>query len=235
MSFAETMPVELTDSKCPHCGAGTFVLAKTCPHCGGPLALRMAGMAVAGALALLLVAVLVAVVVVLRWHQLAAATDSGAPADQQIATLARADLGWLTTAMSECDAEAKTDKGVLHFLVTPLVAVAKDIEAWQAKSINDAGTSILLRSDDVLAGLKSGTLRIYAADYGFSIFGEAGNTIQKWRPAVGVAKFSASNAGPISTFKVQFRTSRTGSDADWGGSFNRLDGSCYWVNPVIDN
>jgi hypothetical protein len=232
---AETLSVEMTDGECPNCGGGTFLLAKTCPHCGGPLALRTAGMLVAGALVLLLVAVLVAGVVVLRWQQLAAATESGALADEQIATLSTADLSWLATAMSGCDAEAKADRGALHFLVTPLVSVAKDLEPWQARSINDAGNGILLRADDTLAGLKSGTLRIYPVDYGFSIFDDAGDTIQKWRPAMGVAKFSAANAGPIATFKVQFRTSRSGSDPNRGGSFNRLDGSCYWVNAIIGN
>jgi hypothetical protein len=237
--FAETSSVEaaafaLTDGECPNCGGETLVLARTCHHCGAPLALRMAGILVAGALALLLVAIVVAVVVVARWYQLAAATQSGAPAEQQVAAVSTADLGWLTTAMSECDAEARADRDAFHFLVTPLVPVAKDIEPWRAKSINDAGTGILLRADDTLAGLRSGTLRIYPTDYGFSIFDEAGNTVHKWRPVVGVAKFSAADVGPISTFKVQFRTSHGGgSDPDRGGSFNRLDGSCYWVNAII--
>jgi hypothetical protein len=175
---------------------------------------------------------LVAVVVVLRGLQLAAATESGALADEQIATVSAADLSWLATAMSGCDAEAKADRATLHFLVTPLASV-KDIAPWQAKSINDAGNGILLRADDTLAGLKSGALRIYPADYGFSIFDDAGEIIQKWRPATGVSKFSVTTAGPIATFKVQFRTAYSGSDHNWGGSFNRLDGSCYWVNAII--
>jgi hypothetical protein len=229
---AQATSVELTDSECPNCGGATFVLAKTCPHCGGPLALRIAGWLVAGALALLLIATVVAVVVVLRGLRLAAATESGAPADRQIAAVSTADLGWLATAMSGCDAEARADKDRLHFLVTPLASV-EDVARWQAKSINDAGTGILLRADDMLAGLKSGTLRVYPADYGFSIFDDAGETIQKWRPAAGVAKFSTSTAGVISTFKVQFRTAYSGSDHDWGGSFNRQIGSCYWVNAII--
>jgi len=230
---ADSTSVELIDGECPNCGGATFVLARTCPHCEGPLVLRTAGLLVAGALALVLIGIVVAVVVVLRGLQLAAATESGVLADAQIAMGSTADLSWLATAMSGCDAEAKADRNTLHFLVTPLVSVAKDIAPWQAKSINDAGTGILLRADDTLAGLKSGALRIYPADYGFSIFDGAGDTIQKWRPAAGVAKFSAPTAAPIATFKVQFRTAYSGSDPNWGGSFNRLDGSCYWVNAII--
>jgi hypothetical protein len=222
-------------SECPNCGGGTFVLAKACPHCGTAIGLRLAGMMVAGTLVLLLAAVVVALVVVLRGHRLAAATESGAPADEQIAAGATADVSWLATAMSGCDAQAKMDLGALHFLVTPLVSVAKDVAPWSAKSINDVGNGILLRADDTLGGLKSGTLRIYPADYGFSILDQVSDTVHKWRPSVGVARFSAAGAGSISTFKVQFRTSHSGLDAEWGGSFNRQEGSCYWVNAIIRN
>ena len=75
----------MIDGECPNCGAGTVVLAKACPNCGAPLELRMAGMMVAGALVLLLVAIVVAAVAVLGGHQLAAATETGAPADAHIA------------------------------------------------------------------------------------------------------------------------------------------------------
>jgi predicted RNA-binding Zn-ribbon protein involved in translation (DUF1610 family) len=234
-SSVETVSFGVTDGECPNCGGATLVLARTCRDCGSPLKLRMAGMLVVGALALLLVGIVAAVVVMLTWHQLAAATESGTPADEQIAAVSSADLSWLITAMSECDAEAKTDKGAFHILVTPLVSVAKDIEPWRAKSINDAGGGILLRADDTIAGLKSGALQIFPADYAFGIFDGDGNALHKWRPTVGVAKLSAADVGPISTFKVQFRTARSGSDPDWGGSFNRLDGSCYWVNAIISN
>jgi hypothetical protein len=223
--------VEMIDSQCPNCGGGTLVPAKACPDCGAPITLRMAGVTVAGALVLLLVAVLVAGVVVLRGHRLAAAT--GAPADEQIAAASTTNLSWLATAMSSCDAEAKTDLGALHFLVTPLVSVAKDLEPWRAKSLNDAGNGILLRAGDTFDGLKSGTLRIYPADYEFGIFDQVSDPPYKWRPSVGVAKFSTSSAGPLSIFNVRFRTSRSGGDPEWGGGFTRRDGSCYWVNAII--
>jgi hypothetical protein len=224
----------MIDGECPNCGGGTLVLAKACPDCGAPIALRLAGMLVGGALVLLLAAVGVAVGVVLRGHRLAAATQTGAPADEQIAAGTTADFSWLANAMSGCDTEAKVHPDTLHFLVTPLVSTAKNIEPWRAKSINDSGNGILLRSDNTLEGLRSGALRIYPADYDFSIFDQDGNTVYKWRPLTGVAKFSTEEAGPISTFGVRFRTSHR-SDAEWGGSFTRQDGTCYWVNAIIIN
>jgi hypothetical protein len=48
-------------------------------------------------------------------------------------------------------------------------------------------------------------------------------------------KLSAAEAGPTSTFKVQFATAHSGSDAEWGGSFARQHGSCHWVNAIISN
>jgi hypothetical protein len=232
-SSLEAMSFGVTDGECPNCGGATPVLARACHHCGAALKLRLAGMLVAGALALLLVAIVAALVVVLSWHQLAAATESGTPADEQIAAASTADFSWLITAMSECDAEAKADQDAFHFLVTPLVSAAGDIEPWRAKSINDAGSGIMLRAEDMLAGLKSGDLRIYPADYGFSIFDEDGNALHKWRPTAGVTKLSAADVAPISTFKVQFRTSHGSSDPDSGGSFNHRSGACYWVNAII--
>jgi hypothetical protein len=223
----------MIDDECANCGGRTSVLAAACPHCGAPSGRRPASMMVAGALVLLLAAIVVAGVVVLRWQQLAAATRTGAPADEQIAAGTTADLSWLATAMSGCDAQAKADPGALHFLVTPLVPVARGLEPWHAKSISDAGTGILLHAEDTLEALKSGALRIYPADYDFSVVDPVGDKIHKWRPAVGVAKFSTTGADSISTFKVQFRTARSRRDADWGGRFNRQIGACYWVNAIL--
>ncbi len=77
--------VEKSGGDCPNCGAGAGVFAKACPDCGAPVGLRPAGMMVAGALVILAAAIVLALVVVLRGQRLAAATESGAPADEQIA------------------------------------------------------------------------------------------------------------------------------------------------------
>src|SRR5882672_6108224 len=100
--------VEMMDHECSNCGERIFALAETCPHCGAPSQGRMAGMMMAGALGLLLLAIVVAIVVVLRGDRLAAATETGAPPDERIAAGSTVDLSWLATAMSGCDAEAKT-------------------------------------------------------------------------------------------------------------------------------
>ncbi len=224
--------VAMIGTQCARCGGGTDVFARACPHCGAPGG-RLAGAMVAGALILLLAAVVAAAIMVVRWHQLAAATETGAPADEQIAAGTGADLSWLENAMSGCDDAAKADPETLHFLVTPLVPATGGIEPWRAKSISDAGNGIVLRSNDTFDGLRSGALQIYPADYAFSIFDPSDGELHRWQPSVGVTKFSTAEAGPIATFKVQFRTARSGAGADWGSGFNRLRGSCYWVNAVL--
>jgi hypothetical protein len=230
----ELQGVAMIEGKCPNCGHGIFGLAKACPRCAAARG-RLAGMVVAGALGLLLVATATALVAVLRWDQLAAATETGVPADAHIAAGSTADLGWLSTAMSACDAEAAAAPGRLLFLVTPLTPVDKDVAPWHAKSINEMGNGLMLRRDDTLAALKSGALRLYPADYAFRILDQASDMIYKWRPALGVAKFSTAEAGTIATFKVQFGTAHSGDDAAWGGSFARQSGACHWVNAIISN
>jgi ribosomal protein L37E len=227
--------VEPMDRACPNCDERSFAFAKTCPHCGAPRQRRMADVMLVGALTLLLIAIVVAIVAVLRGERLAAATETGAAADAQIAAGSTADLSWLATAMSGCDAEAKTDAGKLYFLVTPLTVAANDMASWRAKSINDMGNGILLRADDMLDGLKNGSLRLYPADYDFRMLDQASDTVYKWRAAAGVARFSAADTSAIATFKVQFRTAYSGSDAAWGSSFNRQQGSCHWVNAIISH
>ncbi len=228
-------PVERIGGDCPNCGAPIGVFAQACPDCGAPLGLRPGGMMVGGALVILAAAVVLALVVVLRGRQLTAATETGATADEQIAATSSEDFSWLATAMSGCDAAARAQPDAIHFLVTPLVSVAKDIEPLRAKSINDKGDAILLRAEDALDGLKTGTLRIYPADYGFVIFDSVTNTVLKWRPAAGVLKLSTTAAGALSTFNVQLRTARSGNDPEWGGSFTRQNGTCYWVNAIVSH
>jgi hypothetical protein len=223
------------DSGCPHCGEPAFLLARSCPHCGGARRMGVAGMLVAGALALLLLAVVSASVVVLVWHQLAAATETGEAIGEPIAMGSAGDPSLLASAMSQCDAEAKADAdtGTLHFLVTPLSVVGGDLAPWRPKAINESGNAIMLRADDALDGLRRGTLRLYPADYDFGVLDSAGDVIFQWRPSTGASKFSAADPGEMPTFTVRLRTAHSGSAPEDGGPFNRQKGACYWVNALI--
>jgi ribosomal protein L37E len=226
--WAETM-----ESDCPRCGEAAFVLVRSCPACGAARNLQTTAFTVAAALALLLITVGIAAVTVLGWHQLAAATETGDALGEPVAAGAAHDPTWVANAMKQCDTEAKADADTLHFLVTPLVAVDGELASWRAKAINDSGNGIMLRSEDAFDGLRRGTLRLYAADYGFGVLDAANNLIYRWRPSVGVVKFTAADPGEMPTFMVQFRTAHTGSEPVQGGAFNRQNGSCYWVNAIM--
>jgi hypothetical protein len=212
----------MIESECPHCGKRVLALAKSCPHCGAPNEARMTGLLVTGALALLLVAVAVASVVVLRGHR-------------PIGVRSPSDYGWLSAAMEACEAEAEADTGTLYFLVIPLASAATDGGEWRDKSIMDLGNAVLVRTDDALAGLRSGTLQVYPGQYDFRILDDTTGTIYKWKPFVGVAKASTSDAGGISVFRVQIQVSGSGESAEWGSEFSRRSGTCYWVNAIVGN
>ena len=192
-------------------------------------------MAVAGALAFLLIALVVAAVLVFRWQRQPAAPPAAPEtAEQQPAAGTAGDFAWLATAMQDCEAEAAKSPRVLQFLVIPLAIEPADEAQWRAKSLNEIGNAILLNSKDSLDALQRGALRISRDQYIFRVRDEATGAIYQWKPAAGVAKFSSADADAVATFKVQFRKNEQAPDV-WGNPFNRQAGTCYWVNGIIGN
>src|SRR5262245_44752973 len=101
---------------CPNCGEQVSTFAKSCAHCGAPNPARRAGLAIVASLVVLLIAVAVATVVILRGQRTPVADTPTPPSTE--------DLGWLTTAMTECDGDATNNLSTLYFLVIPLKAVS---------------------------------------------------------------------------------------------------------------
>jgi hypothetical protein len=204
---------------CVNCGNPVSAFAGACKHCGVTNRTRLGALAVAGSLLFLIVAVGIATLAVVRWQRvLVAPTD---------------DLGWLTTAMDECDAVAAKTPDTLHFLVIPTATVSADVERWRSASLNDIGNGILLTKADMFDGLKEGVLRISTEQYEFKMRNEATGAAFTWSPSVGVKKFLVPNAARIEKFKIQFKTRRKTDDAEWGATFFHKSGTCYWVNAII--
>ena len=224
---------EMLERECPTCGEGVSVFAKTCPHCGVPNRARMLGPAIVGALALLVVCVAAALVMALGSRSVPTAGAPDAGAGERIEQNASEDFAWLTTAMSECDTQARRDLRTLYFLLLPLASPANDTQ-WREKSI-DIGNAILLRSDDALQGLRSGALRLYSGPYDFRVLDVTTNTTYEWKTATGVTKVSAPDASAIRQFKLQFQTRGGAGEGQWGDPLNRQDGTCYWVNAIVGN
>ena len=154
------------------------------------------------------------------------------PPVQQVAAESAEDLDRLRTAMDGCETDAKKDVGTLRFLIIPLAPVQKD---WREKSIAAVGNAFLLTSSDALGGLEDGTLQIYPGQYDFRVIDQGTNVIYKWKLSDGVANFTIADSGWVTQFKVQFLTRKNAADDQWGNSFERPNGKCYWVSAVIDS
>ena len=138
----------------------------------------------------------------------------------------------LSNAMMECETQARTDMDTLYFLTIPLLSFAN--ARWRAQSINELDNTILLRSDDALQGLRSGTLRLYPGWYDFRILDAATNTVYSWNPATGATKMSGLNASAITQFKLQIAIKTSSVKAQWSdSSFYRETGTCYSVNAIL--
>jgi hypothetical protein len=210
-------------SECPNCGSPISAFASSCAACGAPNRARFGAFAVAGSVVALVVALVVAGVLVMRWQQ--GAGGSTGPVD----------YAWLGTAMSDCDTEAQKTPDTLHFLVVPMLSAPSDDAAWKKASLNDIGNAILLRQRDTLEGLADQSLVISTDQYEFSVRDEKTSAVYKWTPSVGVKKFLVAGGVQIQEFKVQFKTQQRKNENEWGAPFVHSKGTCYWVNAIIGN
>jgi len=210
-------------SECPNCGSPVSAFASSCGACGAPNRARFGAFAIVGAVVALLVAIVFAGALVVRWQQ-SGGSGTGA-----------GDYTWLATAMSDCDGEAQKVPDTLHFLVVPMLSAPSDDAHWKRVSLNDIGNAILLRQRDTLEGLADQSLVISTDQYEFSVRDEKTSAIYKWTPSVGVKKFLVAGGVQIQEFKVQFKTQQRKSDNEWGAPFVHSKGTCYWVNAIIGN
>jgi hypothetical protein len=143
------------------------------------------------------------------------------------------DLGWLEGAMKECDEQAAKEPKGLHYLVIPLTDEPRDEPGWRRISTNDIGNAILINSEDMLAGLRRKALRISTDQYVFSARNEKTRDVLTWKPSSGVRKFVVNDATGIEQFRVQFQSDDASRAINWGSTFVREAGSCYWVNAIL--
>jgi hypothetical protein len=206
------------NSECPNCGSAVPVFASACGACGIANRARFGALAVAGALIALVVAIGFVVAVVVHGTQ-----GSSGPQD----------YGWLSGAMTDCDAEAQKVPDTLHFLVVPMLSAASDDAHWKSHSLNDIGNATLLRQRDTLEGLADQSLVVAPDQYEFAVRDEKTSAVYKWAPSVGVKKFLVAGGAQIQEFKVQFKTQQRKSENEWGAPFIHSKGTCYWVNAII--
>src|SRR5262249_42886080 len=143
------------------------------------------------------------------------------------------DFSWLETAMAQCDEQATNEPKALHYLVVPLVDQPRDDIGWQRISINDIGNAILIKGDDMMAGLRRKALRLSTDEYVFSARIESTKDVLTWKPSSGVRKFVINDASEIYQFRVQFQSNDAARAVNWGAIFDRQPGNCYWVNAIL--
>lgn len=143
------------------------------------------------------------------------------------------DYSWLEAALKQCDEQAAQGPKAVHYLVTPLVDEPRDEAGWRRISINDIGNAILINSDDMLAGLRRKALRISPDGYVFSVRNEKTRDVLTWKPSTGVRKFVINDAGDLTQFRVQFQSNDVARAINWGATFERQPGNCYWVNAIL--
>jgi hypothetical protein len=221
---------------CPNCRRQISIFAWVCRDCGARNPARITGLAVGAALLFLLFAFAITATAVLHWQWFGLLQPrSGADESGVTGTSEYGDFDWLKTAMDDCDMQAADSPNELHFLVVPLAARLADMAQWRVKSINGIGNGVLISSQMAFDGLASGSLRISARDYVFRVRDETANATLQWRRSRGVARLSNPDANSINFFRIQFLSGDQTDESQWGSSFTRQKGACYWVNAILGN
>jgi len=57
--------------------------------------------------------------------------------------------------------------------------------------------------------------------------------VYRWNPSTGVKHFVVAEGSAVESFKVQFESRDAGRAANWGATFSRKPGNCYWVNAIL--
>jgi zinc ribbon protein len=216
----------MSSTDCKQCGETIPKGARTCSFCGAPVQARRGRFLFVTLVAAIGLAAVVAAALIIL----------GRSANQQTAAVdpqATGDLSWLEAAMKQCDEQAAKEPNALHYLVIPLTDEPRDEPGWRRISINDIGNAILIKADDMLAGLKRNALRIATDEYVFSARNEKTRDVLTWKPSTGVRKFVVNDASGIEEFKVQFQSDDASRAVNWGSTFVREAGSCYWVNAIL--
>jgi len=235
----------MSSGTCQFCGGAVPLLAVACPHCGATHKLHATVIAtVVGVLALAVLAGGFALSLhVSRKIDLGAPADSpvaGAPpGDTQPQTQTQTqtqtdDFGWLSTGMESCEAEARNDLPKVYFMVVPLSPAEKNDQKLASQALDRAGEAHLISTEDALAGLRNGTLRINNQPFTFSILDPVTSSVYTWKSKVGASKLASTDAEAIANFKIRVYRGDAPGNTQWGDSFVRAKGTCHWVNVLFD-
>jgi hypothetical protein len=140
---------------------------------------------------------------------------------------------WVSRTMAACEEDAVTQPTTVNFLVVPLERTRRYGQAIDSKALETVGRATLFGSQDALAGLKSGALRISSKHFVLHTLDTSTNASQKWNSVSGVSRLSTTDIASDGPFRVRFQTSPADTSGDWSKVTAEGRGTCHWAFALL--
>jgi hypothetical protein len=136
---------------------------------------------------------------------------------------------WVSRTMAACEEDAVTQPATLNFLVVPLEPSRRYNQEMDSKALETVGRTTLFGSQDALAGLSSGALRISSKNFVLHTLDTSNNAAHRWNSASGVSRLSSNDITSDGPFRIRFQTSPNDASSDWSKVTAEGRGTCHWA------
>jgi hypothetical protein len=140
---------------------------------------------------------------------------------------------WVSRTMAACEEDAVTQPATLNFLVVPLERARRYNPEMEQRALETVGNTMLFGSQEALAGLKSGALRISSKNFVLHTLDTSNNAAQKWNSAKGVSRLSTNDIASDGPFRVRFQTSQNDGASEWSKVTAEGRGTCHWAFALL--
>lgn len=140
---------------------------------------------------------------------------------------------WVSKTMAACEEDAVTRPATVNFLVVPLESSRRYNQELDSKVLETVGRTILFGSQDALAGLRSGALRISSKLFVLHTLDTSNNATQRWNSASGVSRLSTDDIASDGPFRIRFQTSANDTSSDWSKVTAAGRGTCHWAFALL--
>lgn len=143
------------------------------------------------------------------------------------------DYAWLSHTLAACEEDAVTRPASLNFLIVPLERAKNYSAEWNAKAMAQSGHVLLFGSQDALAALRAGAVRIASRRYVLHTIDVANETTRRWESVVGVARLTTDEIQSDGPFRIGFQIAPDDTDRDWSTITVRGRGTCHWAFALL--
>lgn len=140
---------------------------------------------------------------------------------------------WVSKTMAACEEDAVTQRTTVNFLVVPLESSRRYNQEMDSRALETIGRTTLFGSQDALAGLKSGALRISSKPFVLHTLDISNNATQRWNSASGVSRLSSNDIASDGPFRIRFQTSPNDTSSDWSKITAEGRGTCHWAFALL--